>query len=46
MVEQKGNQGTYTYLAKGENDGLNERTQKVTANYADNPELANQIMDE
>ena len=47
MVEKneanKSNQ--YTYLVRGENDGLNERTQVMTGKYSDNPGLAQEILD-
>ena len=45
MVEKKeGETDTYTYLVRGENDGLNERTKEMTGKYSDNPELAKEIL--
>ena len=45
MVEKEANKSdNYTYFVKGENDGLNERTQQMTGKVSDNPELANKIL--
>ena len=33
-------------MVRGENDGLNERTQVKTGKYSDNPALAKEILDQ
>ena len=47
MVEpQQTKDKTYTYLVKGANDDVNEKTKEMTGVYADNPELAKERLDD
>ena len=48
MVENKAGDksNNYTYLVKGENDGINERTKEMTGKFSDNPGLAKERLDQ